>query len=174
MNCRLLTTLSSLLPLDTFILPDPPSITLYAQDSNSRALVPCAVVHARCSSSQSAQKSLCDSRHRDANFSAGSFVLLWLIFHRLDLCERHLSRYVRPYKVLHQVAPVTYQISPTTNSLTVTSRADTVRVSRLKLYTTVTCPSTYNRHWRGALPSGIMSRVLKGSSGAGAKMTRNG
>ena len=123
-----------LLPFDTLLPLDPPSTTSYAQDAITRALIARTVARTRFSSSQSAQKSIYDSRHRDADFPPGSLVLLWLPSRRVGLCEKLLSRYVGPYRVLRQVTPVTYEISPTTNSSTATPRTDIVHVSRLKPY----------------------------------------
>lgn len=121
------------LPLDT-VLPAPVFTSDYARTAIARADHARQVARARLCSSQVSQKSLYDSRHQARQFTPGSLVLLWSPSRRVGLCEKLLSRYSGPYRILREVTPVTYEIAPLQPHQSTHMLTDVVHVSRLKPY----------------------------------------
>lgn len=123
------------LPMDTILHPHADTSSAYARDALARADIARQVARDRLSASQVNQKCLYDRRHREVNFPPGSLVLLWFPSRRVGLCEKLLSRYAGPYRVVRKVTNVTYEIAPLNpKSASATIASDIVHVSRLKPY----------------------------------------
>ncbi|XP_077547976.1 uncharacterized protein LOC144160612 [Haemaphysalis longicornis] len=123
------------LPLDT-MLPDstrPP--TEYARDLIAQADVARQIARAKITASQASQKRRYDETHRDVGFPTGFLVLLWTPSRHVGLCEKLLSRFTGPYRMIRLVTPVTYEIIPVTPPPSpVQPVSQIVHVSRLKPY----------------------------------------
>lgn len=61
---------------------------------------------------QAAAEHLYDEQHRDVQYSDGDLVWLWVPIPKPGLSGKLICRYVRPYRVVGCVSPVTYKVEP--------------------------------------------------------------
>uniref|UniRef100_L7LV95 RNA-directed DNA polymerase n=1 Tax=Rhipicephalus pulchellus TaxID=72859 RepID=L7LV95_RHIPC len=151
------------LPFDTLLPPIFDTTSEYARDAIGRAAEAREVARLRLNTSQEKQRRVYDARHRDIHFEPGDMVLLWTPSRRVGLCEKLISPYSGPYRVLRQVTDVTYEVEPL--DTTIARSSEIVHVTRLKRYHT-------DQSSTGSVPSppGVMLRgVIEDEDGDNMK-----
>lgn len=93
------------------------------------------IARTRTADLQGQQKRRHDAASNPLSFTPGDLVLLWTPQRRPGLCEKLLSNYQGPYRVLRQTSEVNYEIEPLSPPTDRRRRGrEIAHVNRLKLY----------------------------------------